>query len=106
MGKPVPVAIYFDYTQGGIVDGSYDLNKVADYLSKRDDIELLTSKKGTIIQDIPSYNREEGYSKCVEFIWKPTQTDFDLLCSNTKENFVDRHHDVKSLILKLTDFEK
>ena len=85
-----------------------DLDKVVKYLSNREDVELVKSRRGFIIQDIPGYNRDDDddeYTQFVDFIWKPTQEDFDLLYSSKLKDFFSVDCAIMSLILKLDKFK-
>ncbi len=77
-----PRAMYFNYIDAHMNNRCYNLEEVVQVLEARDDIEWLDSRhpwereyKGRIMK-IPYYNTEEGYTHCIEFMWKPTEEDF------------------------------
>ena len=107
-GKNVPRAYYCNYSSTQLSNRDYDLDKVVKYLSNREDVELVKSRRGFIIQDIPDYNRDDDddeYTQFVDFIWKPTQEDFDLLYSSKLKDFFSVDCAIMSLILKLDKFK-
>ena len=72
-GKKLPKAILFNYSEGFINNEKYNLDKFLNLLKKRNDIIFL--KDGII--DIPYYNADEKCNKCLEFIWCPSNEDFE-----------------------------
>lgn len=91
-GKPLPVAISFDYiSHGRISEANYDLEKLAAHLLTRDDVVIYpckgysrdsvdTDKVAQNTQEaicaIPYYNSERGKSKTVYFKWIPSLEDY------------------------------
>lgn len=106
-GKPLPVAVNFDYiSNGGITDGRYDLEKLAAHLLSREDIWVYPCKdrkwypdavdytgRATEVEQcitaVPYYNAERGCSKTIYFRWMPTADDYrrmwDLCVANKKQ---------------------
>jgi len=72
-GIKYPKAIYFDYIQAAMHNGKYNLNKTLEILKTRGDIELLSED----IKPIPYYNSEVGQDMYLEFIWHPSDEDFE-----------------------------
>lgn len=68
-----PKAIYFDYIEASMHNGKYNLEKSLEILKKRNDIELITEK----ITSIPYYNSDDERDMCLEFIWHPSDEDFE-----------------------------
>ena len=69
----LPRAQYFNYIEAKIHDGCYDLNFILEILKKRNDIQFL--KNG--ITPIPYYNRDDYQQNYLEFIWIPSNEDFE-----------------------------
>lgn len=69
--EPLPVAIYFSYTDGSIKSSSYNLDTLAKILSKRNDVKLLVDN-----ELIPYYNNDSGSERYSEFIWRPTVKEY------------------------------
>jgi len=93
--KKLPTAIYFDYIEAGIHDGDYDLKEVLDILKERNDIIFL--KDGII--SIPYYNSDEERNEYLEFIWTPSNEDFDKIAECV--NSWDRYNKIKTEIFGL-----
>lgn len=68
----LPMAIRFDYINGGITNEDYDLDQVVSVLKQNQQVRGLSDD---VIEtsDIPWYNRESHRSKAVEFVFSPTQ---------------------------------
>lgn len=89
-GEALPVALFFNYTDGGFSEGKYDLVKAVEILRKRDDITLEEgggerfpgSWSGDpedprrYVGTIPYYNAGRGRTACIEFGWHPSVEDF------------------------------
>lgn len=100
-GTPVPTGLRADYiSHGRISNANYDLNKLVEILSKRDDIVFVietgykTSTKvkdiseyeaRDIISDIPYYNAESNRNKTVVFEWHPNKKDITTVHKNLNE---------------------
>ena len=69
----LPRAQHFDYITAKIHDGCYDLKLILEMLEKRNDIQFL--KNG--ITPIPYYNRDSQHQNYLEFIWIPSDEDFE-----------------------------
>ena len=79
--RPLPVACLFNYIEGNFDNGTFDLDKVVEVLSTRDDVTLHPNGgerwgDGSYIGMIPGYNAEPGRTHCVQFIWHPTVEDY------------------------------
>lgn len=68
--EPLPVALFMEYISGNICNDRFDLKKVFEILSQRDDVENLEEIR------IPYYNAEEGRDQAVQFIWTPSVEDY------------------------------
>lgn len=93
--KKLPTAIYFDYIQAGMHNGIYDLKEVLEILKQRNDIKFL--KEGII--SIPYYNSDDYHSKYLEFIWIPSDEDFDKVA----DYGVDKYNKIKTEIFGLKE---
>lgn len=86
-GNALPVGILFDYIKSQIDESSYDLPKLFEYLSSRQDVLVLRGDwdLGDKPQDwkaagsfrkavfeIPYYNAEPGRNTSIQFIWQPS----------------------------------
>lgn len=72
-GNKYPKAIYFDYIEAGMHNGNYNLQRALEILKTREDIKLLTKE----IKPIPYYNSSDDEDMCLEFIWHPSDEDFE-----------------------------
>lgn len=72
-GSLIPVGIHFDYTDGMIDNAHYDLTRVLEILSKRDDITWVDQR----VKRIPSYNASETRSQYLEFWWTPSLEQYE-----------------------------
>jgi hypothetical protein len=88
--NPLPVALEFNYIDGGMSEDRFDLEKVVRILLEREDV-ILAERGGErfygewrgkpddparYIGGIPHYNRDRGRSQCVSFRWHPTEDDY------------------------------
>lgn len=80
-GRPVPVAITFDYLDGGLDEEQYDIDAVAAHLAENPEITFLgegLSRSG--VSEVPYYNAYDGRERQVKFIWRPSDESWaDLL---------------------------
>lgn len=78
----------FNYVDGNLDNDTYDLERLVNHLSKRDDITFIlegrhkavakcpiTDENVQIVQSIPSYNRTEERTHSISFIYYPKQED-------------------------------
>lgn len=102
---PLPKSIYFDYITGNMSNEYHNLEECLTLLKNRTDIEIFTDKHGygRLIQDVPYYNQnEEGNRRYIEFVWKPTQQDWEKLYTECfKTNPYNRYEYIKKNILNL-----
>jgi len=100
-GTPVPIGLRADYiSHGRISNANYNLNKLVEILSKRDDIVFIVEKgyrasekvkdisnykTRDIISDIPYYNAESNRNKTVVFEWHPSKKDITTVYNNLNE---------------------
>ena len=81
-GAFLPVAQEFDYIHARMDNVHYDLKKVVELLSNRNDITFVSDDhevlddKFDFIQQIPSYNATENRWQCLRFYWAPTTDDY------------------------------
>jgi hypothetical protein len=79
--RPLPVGQVISYIGFGLDNSRYDLDKAAEILKKRTDIEFLSEdrwhalKPGEVISPIPSYNAERGRDYQISFRWTPSAED-------------------------------
>lgn len=81
-GRPLPVAMHFDYMSGGFTNDDYDLAAVADKLSGNEEIEFTTSdrwEKPAPITKIPYCNASDERSEQVQFVWRPSEDSWSLM---------------------------
>lgn len=83
-GEVLPVAVFFDYMNGNLRDGAYDLEKVIKVLSKRKGIVTPTGEP-LRIEEVPSYNRSRGCYRHVQFIFQPTVQEMRLMWPKMRE---------------------
>lgn len=86
-GVPLPLVVEFDYINGKIANDRYDLQKTAEHLLSRDDVQVYPSTgwgdrfdrdaKATTVEEciaaIPYYNAERGRNRTITFAWYPTR---------------------------------
>ena len=70
----LPQPVHFDYMNGYIHDGCYDLNKALTILSKRSDVKFLNNELN--IRKIPYYNSSEFRSNQIDFTWFPSKDNY------------------------------
>jgi hypothetical protein len=88
-GNALPVALNFNYIDGGLSEDRFDLVKAAEILMKRDDVILRegggeryfdwrgdANDPERFVGRIPHYNAERGRSRCLAFRWHPTEDDY------------------------------
>jgi hypothetical protein len=78
--EPLPVAVRFDYIDGNMRNGSYDLAKALDILNARDDIYIIHN-----IESVPYYNRSSSCSSCISFLWRPSVEDYRKMWDRCKK---------------------
>ncbi|WP_146039543.1 MULTISPECIES: hypothetical protein [unclassified Variovorax] len=71
-GLPRPMGIHFDYIVGMMDNRSYDLELALHLLEANPRVHFETDRSGRKLQNIPSYNAEDGRTQCLEFIFEPT----------------------------------
>jgi hypothetical protein len=75
-GTRLPVAMYFDYTNGGVSDRCFDLRKLCAHLLSKKDVTLIEEPyRDSFFHTIPSYNSESG-NLHLTFIWHPDAVTF------------------------------
>lgn len=77
-GKVLPTGLYYDYINGNMRNGSYDLAKTIDVLSKLPDVHV-EGGKALAIQSVPHYNVSRGCSAFLSLIYGPTQEQMDAI---------------------------
>lgn len=70
-GDTLPRAVFFGYMlrNGAVTDKYYKLNELREYLSENDRISFLHEG----ISSIDYFNRSDGESRCLYFIYSPTK---------------------------------
>lgn len=92
--RPLAQSILFDYISGRVNNEDYDLKKAYMVLSKRKDIRLFRGDERLsegyskdpqpknyeeAVFTIPYYNRTQTCSEALQFLWIPTQSQFEAL---------------------------
>lgn len=103
--EPLPVGIMFDYINGNISDGQYDIPKLAKYLiNKKDvvvhsvdgwskdkvDLKVKAHNLSDAIANVPYYNNDQGCTKTVYFTWQPDKVTYRRMwkkCLQTKKDY-------------------
>ena len=80
-GRVLPVGILFNYIDGGITDGRYNLKVLAEHLLTRSDVKIYSrdgfaASAREAITSIPSYSSERGCRETISFIWQPCSADY------------------------------
>lgn len=72
-GWPIPMAMRVNYLDGGVTNGRYDLEKVAEVLKENPEVEILVSgSRNSPISPIPSYNASNEADAQIQFLWRPS----------------------------------
>ena len=105
--KVLPVAIHYNYIDGGIKDGNYDLNKLFQHLKKRKDVKMLSDE----IEEVPYYNRDGDCKKHFSFVANLSQDDYEKMwkCCQKDKQFPScrRHSSIEDLdLLDMNQFKK
>lgn len=81
-GTPLPQPLSFDYSEGLMCDGAYDLEKALEVLKKNPRVKAqgeptaFYPERGTLrIEAVPYYNRRPGVRKSLSFQFTPTPED-------------------------------
>lgn len=82
-GRPVPIAVHFDYINGHMDDSRYDLSKALTILKARSDVRFppddgRDGRTGTVLS-IPHYNTEGHRNHFLRFVWMPSDVDYQQL---------------------------
>ena len=75
-GTPLPVAVYFDYINGNMSNGVYDLSKALQHLKTLPSVVVIPDKKGNLIHEVPYFNSSSSCSNSLVFKFMPTREDF------------------------------
>lgn len=75
-GTPLPVAVYFDYTNGYFRNGSYDLVKAMGHLKTLPNVVLTANKEGSYLHEVPYYNQTSSAKQGLVFTFRPTREQF------------------------------
>ena len=82
-GGVLPTGLYYDYMNGNMRNGSYDLAKTMSVLSMLDDVRPLDGKP-LAVKLVPHYNVSAGCSAFLEFIYGPTQEQMTAIWEKAK----------------------
>lgn len=105
--KLQPQGIYFGYISQHIDNYHYNLEKLLSAIKERSDIEIMKAPHSTIygegfIKKIPSYNSEPDRNLWIEFIWSPSDADFEKI----KVDLDDRYNRYELIVSKIFGIEK
>jgi hypothetical protein len=89
-GEVLPTAVFFNYMNGNLRNGAYDLEKVVKILSKRKGIQALQGERKLeveklCIDEVPYYNRRGACSAQVQFIFQPTVREMRAMWAKMQE---------------------
>lgn len=76
-GRPIPMAFMFEYGDSRLSNDNYDLDKVCALLADNPEVEIVPDRYGNKIQSIPSFNRSEESTHCLELKWVPSDKNWD-----------------------------
>lgn len=82
-GRVLPTGLHYDYTNGNMRNGCYDLAKTIDVLNKLPDV-YVDDGKPLAIEMVPYYNVSPGCSASLQFIYGPTQEQMDAIWEKAK----------------------
>lgn len=70
----LPIGLYYDYMNGNMRNGAYDLPKALEIINTLADIHVLNKDNAPLsIKAVPYYNVSPGCSSFIEFVYGPTQ---------------------------------
>lgn len=72
-GRPLPIALRYDYMDGMIQDGCYDIERMVEFLRPHRQIYPMREDDWIEVLNVPYYSVSEGCSKYCRFIFSPTQ---------------------------------
>lgn len=82
-GGVLPTGLHYDYTNGNMRNGAYDLAKTIDVLNKLPDVYPLEG--GALkIKEVPYYNVSSGCTAFLEFVYGPTQEQMNAIWEKAK----------------------
>lgn len=78
---PIPKAFHCDYINCHIDNCHYDLKKLSEYLLSNPDkfkiqYHMFDKDCKNVIQEIPYYNRQNGYEQTIQFTYMPTDEEY------------------------------
>lgn len=117
-GNTLPVGIMFDYINSHIDESNYDLPKLFEHLSAREDVLVMVGD-GDIrskpqdwekaknfkqaLFKIPYYNAEPGRTRSIQFIWQPSAEDYRKVLD--KDNGMRHWKIIESDVLGIRQFQ-
>lgn len=88
-GVPLPTGIVYNYIDGGMHNGSYDLDKALTILSNDPRVTFFSDKARRevgipVIQPIPYYSADDEHNQGLSFVFAPTVEDMQVLWERAK----------------------
>lgn len=98
---PIPKSVHFDYINGNVHNGCYNLEEVLKILENRKDITINRDKHTFAIRDIPHYNADYTKDLYIEFTWHPTNEDWIKYVNSEYFEKIDRYEWILENIIGL-----
>ena len=83
-GTVLPTAIPYDYINGHMRDGAYDLKRMVAFFANNTNIRAFDGK-GLKVRPVPSYNVSRGCHDTVSFWFAPSQAQMERIWAKAKE---------------------
>lgn len=99
-GNVLPTGLYYDYMNGNMRNGAYDLKTVVAALNARPDVYVEEGKE-LAIESVPYYNVSAGCGTCLTFVYAPTQEEMTAIWEKAKS----MHKVYPSTVLHQAAFE-
>lgn len=82
-GKVLPTAIAYDYINGHMCDGAYDLQKTVAFFADKTNIHALDGET-LKVHPVPYYNVSRGCHETLSFWFAPTQEQMERIWEKAK----------------------
>ena len=84
-GTVLPIALHYDYMNGNMRDGAYDLHGVAEYLKNNPQVRPWDEQTSLTVDRVPYYNVSPGCTQSLAFVFAPTQEQMERIWAKANE---------------------
>lgn len=84
-GTVLPIALRYNYMNGNMRDGAYDLHGVAEYLKNNPQVRPWNEQTSLTVDRVPYYNVSPGCTQSLAFVFAPTQEQMELIWAKANE---------------------